>query len=34
MLPNSFTNMPIFFKEEEFKLLKGSPFLDQIRDKL
>jgi histone-lysine N-methyltransferase SETD3 len=27
-LPKSYTNFPIFFTEEELKLLEGSYFLD------
>jgi histone-lysine N-methyltransferase SETD3 len=33
-LPKSFTNFPIFFTDEEKKWLEGSPFLDQIHEKI
>jgi len=28
VLPNSYPNLPIFFKKDELKWLEGSPFLD------
>jgi protein-histidine N-methyltransferase len=34
ILPKNFTNFPIFFTEEEKKWLQGSPFLDQIEEKI
>ncbi len=34
ILPKSYTNFPIFFTEEEKKELEGSPFLDQIEEKI
>ena len=34
ILPKNYTNFPIFFTEEEKKWLKGSPFLDQIHEKI
>jgi histone-lysine N-methyltransferase SETD3 len=34
ILPKSYTNFPIFFSIDEKQLLKGSPFLQQISDKI
>lgn len=34
ILPKNFSNFPIFFTDEEKKWLKGSPFLDQIHEKI
>jgi histone-lysine N-methyltransferase SETD3 len=34
ILPKCYTNFPIFFTDEEKKWLQGSPFLDQIEEKL
>jgi histone-lysine N-methyltransferase SETD3 len=34
ILPKSYNNFPIFYSSDEFKLLRGSPFLQQINDKL
>lgn len=34
ILPKSYSNFPIFYTEEEKKLLHGSPFLDQIAEKI
>jgi len=34
ILPKSFENFPIFFTPEEKELLKGSPFLDQVEEKI
>jgi histone-lysine N-methyltransferase SETD3 len=34
ILPKSYTNFPIFFTEEEKAWLEGSPFLDQIAEKI
>ena len=34
ILPKSYTNFPIFYTPEEKQLLKGSPFYDQISDKI
>ena len=34
ILPKQYTNFPIFFTDEEKKGLKGSPFLDQINEKI
>lgn len=34
ILPKSYSNFPIFFTEEERIWLKGSPFLDQILEKI
>lgn len=34
ILPKGFTNFPIFFNEEERSWLNGSPFLDQILEKI
>lgn len=34
ILPKNFNNFPIFFKEHEKKLLEGSPFLNQINEKI
>lgn len=34
ILPKSYTNFPIFYSPEEKQLLKGSPFFDQISDKI
>ena len=33
LLPNDFSNFPIFYTQEELDLLKGSPFLKQISTK-
>jgi histone-lysine N-methyltransferase SETD3 len=33
-LPKNYSNFPIFYTEEERKLLQGSPFLQQVLDKL
>ena len=33
LLPNDFSNFPIFYIQEELDLLKGSPFLKQISTK-
>lgn len=34
ILPQSYSNFPIFFTDEEKKMLEGSPFLDQIEEKI
>lgn len=34
ILPKSYTNFPIFFTDEEKQWLKGSPFLDQVEEKI
>ncbi len=34
ILPKSYNNFPIFFTEEENKWLIGSPFLNQIKEKI
>lgn len=34
ILPKSYTNFPIFFTPEEKKYLEGSPFLDQVEEKI
>ena len=34
ILPQKFRNFPIFFTEEEKEWLKGSPFLDQVNEKI
>jgi histone-lysine N-methyltransferase SETD3 len=34
ILPKSFGNFPIFFTPEEKEWLKGSPFLDQVEEKI
>ena len=34
ILPQSHPSLPIFFKEEELTWLEGSPFLQQVRDKI
>ena len=34
ILPKSLRDFPIFFTDEEKEYLKGSPFLNQIADKL
>lgn len=34
ILPKTFENFPIFFTEEEREYLKGSPFLDQVLEKI
>jgi histone-lysine N-methyltransferase SETD3 len=34
ILPKHFDNFPIFFTEEDKQWLKGSPFLDQIHEKI
>lgn len=34
ILPKDFDNFPIFFNEEEKKWLEGSPFLDQVEEKI
>lgn len=34
ILPKSFENFPIFFDEEEKEWLKGSPFLQQVEEKI
>lgn len=33
ILPKDYSNFPIFYKEEELNLLKGSPFLSTILEK-
>ena len=33
ILPKGLREFPIFFGEDEYKFLKGSPFLDQIKEK-
>ena len=33
LLPNDFSNFPIFYTQDELNLLKGSPFLNQISTK-
>jgi len=33
MLPENYNSFPVFFSEDEMKLLEGSPFADQVRDK-
>jgi histone-lysine N-methyltransferase SETD3 len=34
ILPKGYSNFPIFYTEEEKKELLGSPFLDQIHEKI
>ena len=34
ILPKSLRDFPIFFTEDEKKLLMGSPFLNQINEKI
>ena len=34
ILPKNMTNFPIFFTPEEKEYLKGSPFLDQVEEKI
>ena len=34
ILPKTFENFPIFFTPEEKEWLKGSPFLDQVEEKI
>ncbi len=34
ILPKCFNNFPIFFTEEEKAWLEGSPFLDQVQEKV
>jgi len=34
ILPKDYSNFPVFFNEEELKLLEGSPFLLQIKNKI
>jgi histone-lysine N-methyltransferase SETD3 len=34
ILPKSYSNFPIFFDETERQWLEGSPFLDQIAEKV
>ena len=34
ILPKSLRDFPIFFTDEEKSLLLGSPFLNQINDKI
>lgn len=34
VLPKNFSNFPIFFEDEDKKWLEGSPFLDQIHEKI
>jgi len=34
MLPKNFDCFPVFYKEEDKKWLEGSPFLDQIAEKI
>ena len=34
ILPKNYTNFPIFYTSDELKLLEGSPFLQQVLDKL
>ena len=34
ILPKAYTNFPIFFTSEEKRHLEGSPFLDQIEEKI
>ena len=34
ILPKSLRDFPIFFTDEEKKLLHGSPFLNQINEKI
>lgn len=34
ILPKSFENFPIFFTDEEKKELEGSPFLNQVEEKI
>lgn len=34
ILPSDYDSMPIFFSEEDLNWLKGSPFLNQVRDKI
>ena len=33
LLPNDFSNFPIFYSQKELDYLKGSPFINQIYDK-
>ena len=33
LLPNDYSNFPIFYTQKELEYLKGSPFLNQIYDK-
>lgn len=34
ILPKGFTNFPIFFTEADKQWLRGSPFLDQVNEKI
>eukprot|EP01017_Pseudomicrothorax_dubius_P027102 TRINITY_DN3084_c0_g1_i10.p2 TRINITY_DN3084_c0_g1~~TRINITY_DN3084_c0_g1_i10.p2 ORF type:complete len:598 (-),score=164.66 TRINITY_DN3084_c0_g1_i10:1899-3692(-) len=34
LLPSDYNSIPIFFNDEDLKWLEGSPFLDQVRDKI
>ena len=34
ILPEKYSNFPIFYTEEEKEWLKGSPFLDQVKEKI
>ena len=34
MLPKNYNNFPIFYSDEEKEWLRGSPFLNQIKDKI
>jgi len=34
VLPKGLTSFPIFFTDEEKQWLKGSPFLDQVNEKI
>lgn len=34
ILPKSYHNFPVFYKSEEFKELEGSPFLQQVYQKI
>lgn len=34
ILPKNVSDFPIFFSEEDKKFLKGSPFLNQVNEKI
>lgn len=34
ILPTDYASIPLFFKEDDLKWLKGSPFLNQVQDKI
>jgi len=34
ILPKNFSNFPVFFEEDDKAWLEGSPFLEQIKEKI